>query len=321
MNRFCFVLAIAFAALHSSDGFAQGYPSRPIRVLVPFAAGGAVDVLARLIGQKLSEGLGQPVIIENRPGAGGNLGSDVLAKSPPDGYTVLQTVNGISISPSLYKTLPFDSQKDFTAVTQIVESQLILVANPNLPASNVAEFVTLAKSKPGALNYGSTGVGNPLHLTMEMLKSATGIDIQAVPYRGDAPANAALIAGEIQVGVMPMATTLPLIEAGRLKALAIGGAKRSPAMPTVPTVAETIPGFESTSWQGYFVPAGTPREAVVRLQQEMVKVLKLPEVIERLRAGGNEGIGSTPEEFDARFRADIIKYAKIIADAKIPKQD
>jgi tripartite-type tricarboxylate transporter receptor subunit TctC len=321
MNRFYFVVAIALATLNSGDGFAQGYPNRPIRVLVPFAAGGAVDVLARLVGQKLSEGLGQPVIIENRPGAGGNLASDVLAKSPPDGYTVLQTVNGISISPSLYKTLPFDSQKDFTAVTQIVESQLILVATPNLPASNVAEFVTLAKSKPGALNYGSTGVGNPLHLTMEMLKSATGIDIQAVPYRGDAPANAALIAGEIQVGVMPMATTLPLIEAGRLKALAIGGAKRSAAMPTVPTVAETIPGFESTSWQGYFVPTGTPREAVVRLQQEMVKVLKLPDVIERLRAGGNEGIGSTPEEFDARFRADLIKYAKIIADAKIPKQD
>ena len=181
MNRFCFVLAIVLAAFNSGDGFAQGYPNRPIRVLVPFAAGGAVDVLARLIGQKLSEGLGQPVIIENRPGAGGNLGSDVLAKSPPDGYTVLQTVNGISISPSLYKTLPFNSQKDFTAVTQIVESQLILVANPNLPANNVAELVTLAKSKPGALNYGSTGVGNPLHLTMEMLKSATGIDIQAVP--------------------------------------------------------------------------------------------------------------------------------------------
>ena len=166
MNRFCFVLAIVLAALNSSEGFAQGYPSRPIRILVPFAAGGAVDVL-RLIGQKLSEGLGQPVIIENRPGAGGNLASDVLAKSSPDGYTVLQTVNGISISPSLYKTLPFDSQKDFTAVTQIVESQLILVANPNFPASNVAEFVTLAKSKPGALNYGSTGVGNPLHLTIQ----------------------------------------------------------------------------------------------------------------------------------------------------------
>src|SRR4029079_11636839 len=171
------------ACVTAGPVLAQSYPNRPIRVLVPFAAGGAVDTLARIVGQKLSEGIGQPVIIENRPGAGGNLASEVLAKSPPDGYTVLQTVNGISISPSLYKTLPFDSQKDFTAVTQIVESQLILVANPNLPANNVAELVTLAKSKPGALNYGSTGVGNPLHLTMEMLKSATGIDIQAVPYR------------------------------------------------------------------------------------------------------------------------------------------
>ncbi|MSP44754.1 MAG: tripartite tricarboxylate transporter substrate binding protein [Xanthobacteraceae bacterium] len=321
MNRSCLALTIALVALGGGDAFAQGYPNRPVRVLVPFAAGGAVDVLARLVGQKLSEGLGQPVIIENRPGAGSNLATDVLAKSPPDGYTVLQMVNGIAISPSLYKSLPFDSQKDFAAVTQIVQSQLILVANPKLPANNVAELVALAKSKPGALNYGSTGVGNPLSLTMEMLKSATGMEIQAVIYRGDAPANAALIAGEIQLGVMPMATTLPLVEGGQLKALAVGGAKRSPAMPNVPTVAETIPGFESTSWQGYFLPAGTPREIVVKLQQETAKVLKLPDVMERLRAGGNEGIGSTPEEFDARFRADIVKFAKIIADAKIPKLD
>jgi tripartite-type tricarboxylate transporter receptor subunit TctC len=314
-------LAIVLTALTAFPAHAQGYPSRPIRVLVPFAAGGAVDTLARLIGQKLSEGLGQTVIIENRPGAGGNLASDVLAKSPPDGYTVLQTVNGIAISPSLYKTLPFDAQKDFIAVTQLVESQLILVANPKLPANNVAELVALARSKPGALNYGSTGVGNPLSLTMEMLKSAAGLDIQPVTYRGDAPANAALIAGEIQLGVMPMATTLPLVEGGQLKAIAIGGGKRSPAMPNVPTIGETIPGFESTSWQGYFVPAGTPREIVVKLQQETAKVLKLPEVIARLRAGGNEGVGSTPEAFDARFRADIVKFAKIIADAKIPKLD
>jgi len=314
-------LAVALLALTSGSAVAQGYPNRPIRVLVPFAAGGAVDTLARLVGQKLSESFGQPVIIENRPGAGGNLGSEVLAKSPPDGYTVLQTVNGIAISPSLYKVLPFDSQKDFIAVTQLVQSQLLLVANPKLEANNVAELIKLAKSKPGALNYGSTGVGNPLSLTMEMLKSVAGIEVQPVTYRGDAPANAALIAGEIQLGVMPMATTLPLVEGGQLKALAIGGARRSPAMPNVPTVGETIPGFESTSWQGYFVPAGTPREIVLRLQQETAKVLKLPEVVERLRAGGNEGMGTTPEEFDRVFRADIVKYAKIIADAKIPKLD
>ena len=211
--------------------------------------------------------------------------------------------------------------KDFIAVTQLVRSQLILVATPKLEANNVAELIALAKSKPGALNYGSTGIGNPLHLTMEMLKSAAGLDIQAVAYRGDAPANLALISGEIQLGVMPMATTLPLVKDGRIKALAIGGAQRSPAMPDTPTIAETIPGFESTSWQGYFVPAGTPREIVLRLQQETARVLKLPDVIERLRTGGNEGVGSTPEEFDARFRADIVKFAKIIADAKIPKQD
>jgi tripartite-type tricarboxylate transporter receptor subunit TctC len=314
-------LAAALLAFASGSAFAQNYPNRPIRVLVPFAAGGAVDTLARLVGQKLSEGLGQPVIIENRPGAGSNLASDVLAKSPPDGYTVLQTVNGIAISPSLYKTLPFNVEKDFVAVTQIVQSQLLLVANPKLDANNVADLIRLAKSKPGALNYGSTGVGNPLSLTMEMLKSAAGIEVQPVTYRGDAPANAALIAGEIQLGVMPMATTLPLVEGGQLKALAVGGARRSPAMPNVPTVGETIPGFESTSWQGYFVPAGTPREVVLRLQQEMAKVVKLPDVIERLKTGGNEGVGSTPEEFDRVFRSDIVKFAKIIADAKIPKLD
>ena len=321
MKRSSVVLALVLTSLSGGNAWSQAYPNRPIRVLVPFAAGGAVDTLARIVGQKLSEGIGQPVIVENRPGAGGNLASDVLLKSPADGYTVLQTVNGIAISPSLYKVLPFDSNKDFAAVTQLVRSQLILVANPKLEANNVAELIKLAKAKPGGLNYGSTGVGNPLSLTMEMLKSAAGLEIQAVTYRGDAPANAALIAGEIQLGVMPMATTLPLVQGGQLKALAIGGATRSPAMPDVPTVGETIPGFESTSWQGYFVPAATPRDVVVRLQQETAKVLKLPEVMERLRAGGNEGVGSTPEEFDRVFRADIIKFAKIIADAKIPKLD
>ena len=321
MKRSSVVLALVLTSLSAGNAWSQAYPNRPIRVLVPFAAGGAVDTLARIVGQKLSECIGQPVIVENRPGAGGNLASDVLLKSPADGYTVLQTVNGIAISPSLYKVLPFDSNKDFAAVTQLVRSQLILVANPKLEANNVAELIKLAKAKPGGLNYGSTGVGNPLSLTMEMLKSAAGLEIQAVTYRGDAPANAALIAGEIQLGVMPMATTLPLVQGGQLKALAIGGATRSPAMPDVPTVGETIPGFESTSWQGYFVPAATPRDVVVRLQQETAKVLKLPEVMERLRAGGNEGVGSTPEEFDRVFRADIIKFAKIIADAKIPKLD
>ena len=321
MKRYFLVIAAVLIAVSASSAHAQNYPNRPIRILVPFAAGGAVDTLARLIGLKLSEGLGQAVIVENRAGAGGNLAPDALAKSPPDGYTVLLTTNGLAISPSLYKTLPFDVHKDFVAVTQVVQSQLLLAATPKLEANNVAELITLAKAKPGGLNYGSTGIGNPLHLTMEMLKNAAGIDIQPVPYRGDAPLNAALIAGEVHLGVVPMSTGLPHVQSGTLKALAIGSPKRMPALPNVQTVAETIPGFESGSWQGFFMPAGTPREIVQRLAQETAKVLKLPDVVERLRAGGNEGVGSTPEQFEARFKADIAKFAKIIADARIPKQD
>ena len=287
---------------------------------MPFAAGGAVDILARLIGQKLSEGLGQPVIVENRAGAGGNLAPDGLAESAPDGYTVLLTTNGLAISASLYKTLPFDVHKDFLPVTQVVQSQLILAATPKLEANTVGELIALAKSKPGSLNDGSTGIGNPLHLTMEMLKNAASIQVQPVPYRGDAPLNAALIAGEVHLGVVPMSTGLPHVQSGTLKALAIGSLRRMPALPNVQTVAETIPGFESGSWQGFFVPTGTPRDIVMTLQRETAKVLKLPEVIARLEAGGNEGVGSTPEEFDARFRGDIAKFAKIIEQSKIPNR-
>jgi len=211
--------------------------------------------------------------------------------------------------------------RDFVPVTQVVTSQLVFAANPKLAANSIAELIALAKAKPGGLNYGSTGIGNPLHLTMEMLKNAAGVDIQAIPYRGDAPLNAALIAGDIEVAVVPMATTLPHLQNGLLKALAIGGARRAAALPNVPTVAETIPGFESTSWQGLFVPASTPREIVTAIQRETAKALQAPDVIERLKAGGNEGVGSTPEEFDARFKADIVRFAKVVKEAHIPLQD
>jgi tripartite-type tricarboxylate transporter receptor subunit TctC len=308
-------------ALGGTDATAQSYPSRPIRIFVPFAAGGAVDTLARLIGNKLSEQFNQPVVVENRAGAGGNLAPDAVAKAAPDGYTILQTTNGLAISPALYRTLPFDVSRDFIPVTQVVASQLVIAANPKLAANSIAELIALAKARPGSLNYGSTGIGNPLHLTMEMLKNAAGIDIQAVPYRGDAPLNAALIAGDIQVAVVPMATTVPHVQNGLLKALAIGGARRAPALPDVPTVAETIPGFESSSWQGFFVPANTPRDVVATIQRETAKALKSPDVLDRLKAGGNEAVGSTPEEFDARFRADTAKFAKIVKDARIPTQD
>jgi tripartite-type tricarboxylate transporter receptor subunit TctC len=279
-------------------------------------------VLARLVSAKMSESVGQPVIIENRAGAAGNVAADAVAKSPPDGYTILQNTNGQAISPSLYKSLPFDAVKDFVPVTQLVASQLLLVATPSLPAKSVQELIALAKAKPGSLNYGMTGIGNPLHLTVEMFKHAAGIELQAVPYRGDAPLNTALIAGEVHLAVVPFATAKPHVEAGRLRALAIPGAKRSPALPQVPTIAESgLPGFESSSWQGWFVPANTPGEIVALIQREAAKALNAPDVRERLEATANEVVASTPEAFAAVFKNDLAKFAKVVKDAKIPLQD
>ena len=238
----------------ATSAHAQTYPNRPIRLIVPFAAGGAVDVLARLLGGKLSDQLGQPVIVENRPGAGGTLGADQVAKSPPDGYTILQNTNGAAIAPALYNSLPFDAVNDFAPVTQLVASNLILVASPKSGITSMQQLIAQAKANPGKLNYGSSGVGNPLHLTMEMLKHATGIDILAVPFRGDAQINAALIAGDVEVAVVPLATAVPLIQDGRIRGLAITGARRSPTVPDIPTVAESgVPGFASNSWQGWFM--------------------------------------------------------------------
>jgi tripartite-type tricarboxylate transporter receptor subunit TctC len=324
MRRLCFPIAIALAtfALPVGGALAQTYPSKPIRIVVPFVAGGAVDTLARIMGARVAEQLGQPVIVENRPGAGGNVAADAVAKSPPDGYTILQNTNGQAISPAIYRSLPFDVVKDFIPVTQLVASQLVLAASPKLEATSVAELIALAKAKPGGLNYGMTGAGNPLHLTMEMFKIAAGVDIQAVPYKGDAAIFPALMTGEIHVAIVPMATTLPQVAAGTLRALAVAGAKRSAALPNVPTIAETgLAGFESSSWQGWFVPANTPREIVGIIREAARKALAEPDVLERLRVTGNEAIGSTSEEFAATFQADLAKFARIVQNARIPVQD
>jgi tripartite-type tricarboxylate transporter receptor subunit TctC len=299
---------------------AQSYPSKPIRIVVPFAAGGAVDTLARMIGNKLSESMGQPVVIENRPGAGGNIASDAVAKAAPDGYTILQTTNGQAISPSLYRSLPYDATKDLAPVTQLVSSGLVLVAAPKVPVTSLKELIALAKEKPGQLNYGSTGVGNPLHLTMEMLKRAAGINMVAVPYRGDAPLNAALIAGQVDAAILPIATSRGNIEAGRLRGIAVTTAKRNAALPNLPTIAEAaLPGFDSGSWQGFFVPAGTSPEIIARIQRETAKALQSPEIQSRQALVGNATVGSTPEEFAALFKADMEKFARIVEEAKIPK--
>jgi tripartite-type tricarboxylate transporter receptor subunit TctC len=320
MRRLGFVLAAVAAALIGSAAQAQDYPNRTIKVVVPFAAGGAVDVLARLVAAKVGDQVGQTMIIENRPGAGGTLGADAVAKAAPDGYTILQNTNGAAIAPALYKSLPFDATKDFAPVTQIVASNLVLVASPKAGIGSLKELIAQAKAKPGALNYGSSGLGNPLHLTMEMLKTATGINIVAVPFRGDAQIHAALLAGDVQVAVVPLATAVPHIKEGRIRALAITGAKRSDTIPDVPTVAEAaVPGFASSGWQGWFMPARTPPAIVARIRVEVAKAIALPDVRQRLRAMAYEPVGSKPAEFDAYFRSEIGKFTKVIADAKIPR--
>jgi len=322
MRRPAFLIACALILLGTAPAPAQNYPSKPIRVVVPFVAGGAVDLLARIMGQKLTEALGQTVIIENRPGVGGNAAADAVARSPADGYTILQTTNGLAITPALYRKLPFDPAKDLVPVTQLVASQLLLVATPSLPAKNTRELIELAKAKPGTLNYGMTGVGVPLHLTMEMLMHAAGIRFQPIPYRGDAPLNTALIAGEVHLAIVPFATAKPNIDAGQIRALGIAGAKRSPALPEVPTIAESgVPGFESGSWQGWFVPAGTPPEVIALIQREAAKALKMPDVRARMDATANEIVGSTPDQFAVKYKADMAQFAKVVKDAGIPQQD
>ena len=323
MKRLCWALSIALVALgFADDASGQNYPSRAIRIVVPFPAGGGVDTMARILGNKLSERVGQPVLIEHRPGAGGNLGADAVAKAPPDGYTVLLTVNGLAISPSLYRTLPFDPLKAFAPVTQVAASRFVLAGSPKMEAATIQEVIALARAKPGSLNYGSSGVGAPLHLQAEMFKHAAGLDIAHIPYRGDAPMLTALLSGDIQIAFMPMSTGVPQVQNRQLRGLAITGRARSTALPELPTLLEVgVKGLEDGSWYGLFAPAGTPPDIVARLQREMAEVLKSPDVDERLRSTGNEPVGGTPEAFEALFKADIVKFAKIIADAKIQKLD
>jgi tripartite-type tricarboxylate transporter receptor subunit TctC len=321
LSHYILALVIGVAAFDSGPAPAQSFPSKPLRIVVPFAAGGSVDALARVVGNKLSEQINQPVVIENRIGAGGNIGADAVAKAAPDGYTILQNTVGQAIAPAIFRKLPFDPVNDFVPVTQLVASTLILVASPQLHANSIQELVTLAKSRPGTLNYGMSGVGNPLHLTMEMLKIATGIDIVGVPYKGDAPIMAALIAGEVQVAVVPLAIARTLVAGGQIRALAVTGTRRSGVLPDVPTISEAVPGFESSSWQGWFAPAKTPQGIVEFIQGETAKALAAAEVRERLREWVNEPVGSRPEEFEIFFRAEVAKFSRVVKEAKIPVQE
>ena len=323
IRRLCLTLCLVLAACAlAGNAFAQGYPNRTIRIVVPYAPGGGVSVLAQIIGNKLSEQVKQPVVIDNRPGAGGNLGADVAAKSPPDGYTILLHTSAQASAGSLYRKLPFDPVKDFVPVTMVIATQLLVAGSPKTPATSLRELIALAKAKPGSLNYGSSGPGSSLHLWAEMFKSAAGVDFVHIPYRGDAPMITALIAGDIQLAFLPQATGGAAIQSNLIRGLAVTGAKRMDPLPNLPTVLEQgVPGFEVGSWNAMFAPAGTPPDVVLAIQQSMAKVLADPQVRERLVSVGQEPVGNPPAEFEAQFKADIARFAKVIEQAKIPKLD
>ena len=315
--------ALLIACMTAGLVSAQEYPNRAIRIIVPFPAGGGVDTMARILANKLTDFVKQPVLVEHKPGAGGNVGSDFVAKSQPDGYTVLLNVNGIAISPSLYRKLSFDPLKDLIGVTQVAATQFILTGSPKLEAKTVQEVIALARAKPGALNYGSSGVGAPLHLQAEIFKYVTGgLQIMHVPYRGDAPMLTALLAGDIQMAFMPQSTGSMQVESGQVRGLAVTGRERWPSLPNVPTMTEAgVKGMEDGSWYGLFVPAGTQSEIVQTLQQAMAKTLSTPEVSERIRSTGQEPVGSTTKEFEAFFKSEVARFARVIEAAKIPKLD
>lgn len=306
------VMSIIFGTLH-----AEAYPTKPIRLIVPFAAGGGVDICARIVGQKMSESLGQSVIVENRPGGGTIVGADYVARSAPDGYTFLVTTNGHTILPSLFK-LPFDPINDFEPVSMVVSFPYVLVVNPSVPAKSLPELIELAKEKPGSMNYGSAGVGTGPQLAMELLKTEAGINVVHVPYKGNGPVTAAVLAGEIQMMLDTMVGPLPSIRAGKLRALAITSAVRSPLLPDVPTFSEAgTPGYIFEGWNGIFAPAKTPKVIIGRVSEEIAKALAAPDVKQRFAELGYLASSDTPQHFSTVVSKQIEKNAKIIKDAGI----
>jgi tripartite-type tricarboxylate transporter receptor subunit TctC len=306
----CVMTALALAAA-AGGATAQAYPSRPVRLIVPFAPGGPADIQARLIGPKLTEAWGQPVVVENRAGGNTIIATELTARTDPDGHVVLVVSAGFAINVSLYARLPYDSLRDFAPVTQLTSGPAIVVVHPSLPARSVKELIQLARSRPGQLTYASAGL--PSQLAVELFKVMTGTDLVHVPYKGAAPAMMDLIAGHVQVSFPTIIGAFSHVQAGRLRALATTGAKRAPAAPDLPTMMEAgVPGYEAANWFGTVVPAKTPPVIVAKLSQEIARALRLPDVSERLLVQGMEPTSSTPEEFSAYIRSEMTKWAKVV---------
>jgi len=309
-------LLTAVAVLASTACPAQKYPDRPVRVLVPFPAAGGTDILARLFLQKVSERLGANFVIDNRAGAGGTIGTEIVAKAPPDGYTILVCSSSHTINPSVYKKLGYDPIRDFAPVTMLASGPGLLVVHPSVPARNVKELIAFAKSKPGQLIYASAGNGTPPHLAAELFKSMAGIDMVHIPYKGNVPAFVDLISGAVQVSFPTITSGLPQVRAGKLRGLGVTSKERSSVMPEVPTIAESgLPGYESTTWYGMLAPAGTPATIVRTLHDQMVAVLKLEDIREKLLVQGLEPAGNTPAEFSSIIASELTKWRKVVAAA------
>ena len=297
---------------------AQNYPNRPVRIIVPWPTGGGTDIFARAISEKLQQSLGQPFPVENRPGVAGNIGATAVARSTPDGYTIMIATITLATNPALYKTLDFDATKDLSGITLIAGVPHMLVVNPAVPAKNVKELIALAKQKPGKLTYASAGVGSPFQIAAELFKQKAGVDILHVPYKGGGPAVADVIGDHVDMTFANLLAVLPQAKAGRVRGLAVTSAKRSSAAPDVPTMAEAgLPGYEFTSWFGAFAPAGTPRAIINKLNVEIVKALKSPEISAQLSEQGADLIASSPEEFDAYLKNEMKKWSKVIESAGI----
>jgi tripartite-type tricarboxylate transporter receptor subunit TctC len=301
---------------------AQQYPNRPIHMIVGFAAGGGTDIVARMVGQKLSDALGQPVIIDNRPGAGGTTGNLAAAKAPADGYTLLMTANGPhAIAPSLYKALPYDVFRDYAPIALVAENQYVLVVQPSVPAKTVPELIAWARAQPNPVTYSSAGIGTPAHLAAELFATMADVKLQHVPYRGSAPALNGLLSGDVKILFSEFSVAVPHIGGDKLKALAMTSLARSPLAPDLPTLDEAgLKGYEALVWYGLLAPAGTPPDIVARLNTETVKILKMPEIAERFAKLGVVVAPGTPQAFDALIRRDVDKWAKVVKDAGIEPQ-
>jgi tripartite-type tricarboxylate transporter receptor subunit TctC len=302
------------ALLLATGAWAQAYPTKTIRLVVPFPAAGTTDILAREVAQRLSVSLGQSVVVDNRPGAAGNIGSDMVAKSAPDGYTLLMgTVGTHAINPSLYARMPYDHVKDFVPIVLVAGVPNVLEVTPSLPVNSVADLIKLAKEKPGQLNFASSGSGTSIHLSGELFKTMTGVDMMHVPYKGSAPAITDLMGGQVQLMFDNLPSSLAQIKAGKLRAIAVTSAQRSPALPNIPTIAESgLPGFEASSWFGLLAPAGTPAAIVARINADVNQWLQTAEAKEKLLAQGAIPAGGTPEQFAAHIRVETEKWAKVV---------